>query len=319
VASRNDILNDFAIALKEGPDSIESSWGKGAIAVLDANVMLDVYELKRVAISELQRAFEELVQNKRLIVPKHAYLEFLFNRPRKVAELHKQISIHRSRLSEIIHPLATQAAIFPDLQSVLENLRPALNAYQAKLGETLAEIAAWAWDDPISRMYRQVLAPVVYVPEAATPTPILDSKTRAELEIPPGYKDKQKRQNADGDFEIWKTIISAAHERKSDVVFVTNESKGDWIVTGAEGLFMPRYELLVEFRQLTGHHFYILPFDKFLNLVGAKPETVSEVRRARSRRTPVVSTSRLLTEAEGLVGQIRQLAAQFEQKINMKS
>lgn len=314
MTSRNDLLNDFTVALQKGPEPTESSWAKGALAVLDANVMLDAYELKRVAIAELQRAFAELASAKRLIVPRHAYLEFLFNRSRKVAELHKQISAQRSRLSDIIHPLATQAAIFPRLQTVLDNLRPALGAYQTQLGETLSEIASWSWDDPIARMYQQTLAPTVYTLDHQSAPPLLDAKTRAELEIPPGYKDKQKKQNADGDFEIWKSIIAVGAERKCDVIFVTNETKSDWYVAGADGLAMPRYELLLEFRQITGHHFHIVPFDKFLNLAGAKPETVNDARRVRTRRT-VVSSPRLLVEAQRLIDQTRKLATQYELRI----
>jgi hypothetical protein len=64
------------------------------------------------------------------------------------------------------------------------------------------------------------------------------------------------------------------------VVFVSNETKGDWMVASGKEPIAVKYELLYEFYSATGQHFAICDFAEFLELNGADEEAVSEAQSA---------------------------------------
>jgi hypothetical protein len=59
---------------------------------------------------------------------------------------------------------------------------------------------------------------------------------------PPGYKDKGKKQNQNGDYIIWNELIGLSVEKNSDITFVTADGKPDWFRNGKA-----REELLEDF------------------------------------------------------------------------
>jgi hypothetical protein len=97
--------------------------------------------------------------------------------------------------------------------------------------------------------------------------------------IPPGYKDQSKGDGGIGDFLIWKTILKLGEDRKTDCIFVTEDSKGDWWVQ-SEGTFQPRIELVEEYRRATqGRTIHLMSLSHFLSTFGAEERAVDETQK----------------------------------------
>jgi len=86
-------------------------------------------------------------------------------------------------------------------------------------------------------------------------------QTRLACGVPPGFADERKRANGLGDFYVWADFLfgllslqlPAVEPGKSTIVFVTEDAKEDWIVSG-----VPHPTLLGEVNVLTGRCLRIL-------------------------------------------------------------
>lgn len=70
--------------------------------------------------------------------------------------------------------------------------------------------------------------------------------------LPPGYKDKGKKQNQNGDYIIWNEIIGLSLEKNSNITFVTADVKSDWFRNGKA-----REELLEDFSKAVNEKYKI--------------------------------------------------------------
>jgi hypothetical protein len=116
----------------------------------------------------------------------------------------------------------------------------------------------------------------------------LEGQKRYEERIPPGYEDKRDKPEPDcyGDFVLWKQMLQMAAERKSPVIFVTDEKKEDWWWKLADDrLIGPRQELVDEMISDSGVRFYAYRVDQFLSRASdylkseVSAESVQEVRQ----------------------------------------
>ncbi len=97
-------------------------------------------------------------------------------------------------------------------------------------------------------------------------------------EIPPGYKDALTKSGIRqyGDLIIWKEILRFAKEHNTDIIFISNDVKADWIIVDEsdkckkqekplkEELGNPIRELLAEFEEDTGHKIWFYQTSKFI-------------------------------------------------------
>lgn len=95
---------------------------------------------------------------------------------------------------------------------------------------------------------------------------VKEGTIRYANQIGPGYKDAETKSGVRqyGDLIIWKEILRYAKEQKRDIIFVTNDSKADWVIVdetkkdpkaespSPDELGHPRRELLAEFEEETG-------------------------------------------------------------------
>lgn len=96
--------------------------------------------------------------------------------------------------------------------------------------------------------------------------------------IPPGYKDAETKSDIRqyGDLIIWKEILQYAHDEHHDIIFVSNDTKADWVVAddrkndpkaecpSPEELGHPRRELLAEFEEETGQAIWFYKTTDFI-------------------------------------------------------
>ncbi len=92
-----------------------------------------------------------------------------------------------------------------------------------------------------------------------------EGELRYRNKIPPGYEDANEKKGLQiyGDLINWKEIIKFAKTKNKPFIFVSNDEKEDWI-DDSEGENRPRYELIKEFRDITGEDIWIYNLETFL-------------------------------------------------------
>ena len=85
---------------------------------------------------------------------------------------------------------------------------------------------------------------------------------RQKEQIPPGYKDVEKGENAD--YYIFQQLIDYSKKENKDMIFVTDDVKVD-MFQNVHGKKSPRPELLQEFYEKTGKKIIILTLQEFMN------------------------------------------------------
>jgi hypothetical protein len=172
---------------------------------------------------------------------------------------------------------------YEKLTKIIGELNASISSYRKALNALKEQIADWTTVDPVSSLYRDVFTKNRILPDPRDRDSFLSElKARYENQQPPGYKDKGKADGGVGDLLIWKSIIELGKDKEKNVVFVSNETKHDWVYRSKEQPLMPRVELLHEFHRCTGQHFGLVSWTRFLKLEGADDATVEQARRVES-------------------------------------
>ncbi|MEZ9533140.1 HNH endonuclease [Vibrio splendidus] len=255
--------------------------------VLDANVLLLPFTTDGKSLEEIKRIYTTLVHENRLYIPSQAAREYLDNRSTKLTELYKSISDKSSQNFKYVcpHPLLSGMEEYAELEQLENNLKDALKAYRNKLQQTLTSVKNWGWNDPVSKMYHEVLdGRILDDDHINVKTVESDLKRRNDHKIPPGYKDGSKEANQAGDLLIWHEILHLAKQQNKDVVFVSGDAKSDWFHKSDKKAIYPRFELVDEFREQTeGKTFHIMSLSQVLSTFEASDEVVSDVESSEEK------------------------------------
>jgi len=100
----------------------------------------------------------------------------------------------------------------------------------------------------------------------------IEGKHRYEFSIPPGYEDFKNKDKVGtqifGDLIIWKQILEFSKETNKPIVLICDDLKADWCYTyNASGdirIEAPREELIKEFKDHSGHSFWMYNLPQFL-------------------------------------------------------
>jgi transposase-like protein/rRNA-processing protein FCF1 len=251
--------------------------------VLDTNVLLLPYTTGSDSLKEIAAVYQRLHKAKRLFVPAQVSREFAKNRATKLTEMYKTLVDKRSK---IVKPETTSYPLIADLEQYRilltreESLSKEVIAYRKAVDNVLDEIRKWGWNDPVAEVYRTVFDKNVIIECKRSNEDILANlQDRMDNKIPPGYKDAGKDDNGIGDVLIWLTILEIGEQRKKPLLFVSLDEKADWQHRVDNRGFLPRFELVDEYRRASsGQPFYIAPFSTLLQLFGAPTAVVTEVR-----------------------------------------
>ncbi|MGX1196245.1 PIN-like domain-containing protein [Parvibaculum sp. MBR-TMA-1.3b-4.2] len=94
---------------------------------------------------------------------------------------------------------------------------------------------------------------------------IEEGAKRYDEKIPPGYMDAQKEGiEKYGDYFVWKEILEKAKSEESDVIFLSDDRKEDWVYKISGKDVGPRTELVEEFYKYTGKRFHSYSLVGFL-------------------------------------------------------
>ncbi len=106
-------------------------------------------------------------------------------------------------------------------------------------------------------------------------------KERYAAKIPPGWKDSSKKTNSYGDYFNWEEILRLAEREKKSIIFITNDTKQDWIEEVEGKKIGPLHALSQEFynRVKTADQLlYIYTLDKFLEFTQAHDHTMDSLQ-----------------------------------------
>ncbi|MBB4638608.1 PIN domain-containing protein [Longimicrobium terrae] len=261
-----------------------------SLIVLDTNVLLLPYNTGKNSLAEIASTYRRYVVEKRLMVPGQVAREFAKNRSDKLKDLFQQISRKRDvDLKSQSYPLLESLDQYQAVKAAEAALAKQLTEYRSSVDQLLKVIRNWNWNDPVSALYRELFsAGVVFDPELDREELRKDLAHRQAHRIPPGFKDSNKPDGGVGDLIIWHTILAAAKARGLDVIFVSNDVKNDWWYQSEKQQLYPRFELVEEFRRISGGKtLHVVRFSEFLELVGAQPEVVNEVRVSEAQHPEI--------------------------------
>ena len=267
----------FTFSLKSIDDIKEN-----ALIVLDANVLLLPFTTNVKNVVAIRAVYQRLVQSDQIFLPAQAVREYLDNRAKKLTDINEALQKKSTQCFNYVgeHPLLESLEEYKEVLELEAGLKKSIKTYQNKIRETLSAVQAWGWDDPVSRMYHEVLSERVLSDLELDVAEISkDLERRNTLKIPPGYKDQNKEQNQAGDLLIWHEILKLASEKAKHVIFVSGDEKTDWWHQSGKSPLYPRFELVDEFRERTsGKSFHIISLSTLLEIFETAKEVVESVK-----------------------------------------
>jgi rRNA-processing protein FCF1 len=252
--------------------------------IIDTNALLVPYSIGKESLDQIQRTYEKLVSEKRLLIPGQVVREFARNRANKLTELFQQLNRKRNNsqgLQKGRYPLLESLPEYQESVRLEGEIDQLLHQYRDSLGKVLEYVRNWTWDDPVSVLYSGLFNQDVVFDFNLDKESIKNDLNRRQLHsLPPGYKDSGKDDEGIGDVLIWHTILEIGKTHKKSVIFVSGDEKADWWHRSESQALYPRYELVDEFRRNSdGQSFHIIAFSRLLNLYGASEKAVQEVRK----------------------------------------
>jgi len=269
----------FKISLKNLKDIKDDCY-----IVLDTNVLLVPYTTSKESLAQIQKTYETLISESRLIVPVQVAREFAKNRANKLIDLYQDLCRKRDeniQLKKGRYPLLEFLDEYQEVIRLEDEIEKQLREYRKAIVKVLEHIKGWTWDDPVSLLYAELFnESVVLSPHIDKKEITEDLNRRQQHNIPPGYEDSSKPDRGVGDLLIWHTILEVGKTHKKSVIFVSGEKKSDWWHKKANDALYPRYELVDEFRRGSeGQSFHIIELSHLLELYGASETVVEEVRQ----------------------------------------
>lgn len=295
--------NTFFAYFPFSQEFFEELWKK-ALIVLDANALLELYRYSESTRREFLATLRKL--QRRLWIPHHAGLEFARQRPNVIVEMSnffgRSISALKGLKGEVekdinkeldfrIHPFLERGELIRKICKTIDDLIEEVENAKKQHPEYLQS------DKILEDLLRLFEGKV----GAATPEHVKDewrkkAKERYAKDIPPGYADARKKEEerSYGDLYIWFEMIEKAKESKQPIIFVTNDSKKDWVWECGQMKVSCRPELIEEMHREAGVAFYayasasfLSHADKMLNIKVQKKamheiETLQAQRRANT-------------------------------------
>jgi hypothetical protein len=265
--------------------------------VLDANVLLELYRFTRQAREELIKILEQLQE--RVWVPHQAAAEYYLHRSdairdhlRLYASVPENLDSYRDKVIAEVSSFARRCSLSDEQR---RNLAAPIDEAFRVVAQSIGEYAA-AFDltldsvvqeDPVLQALSRILDGRVgdAFTEADSVALIEEYKCRAAAEVPPGYKDVRKSENAYGDYFIWEQTLRMASSSSKGVLLVTNDLKDDWVRRQAGFVVGARPELIAEMEDRAHVDFMITHLGAFLktakDVVGS-PVSESTVAQAEN-------------------------------------
>ena len=269
---------------------------------LDSNSLLLPYLVGKTELASIAQIYENLAGRGKPKIPGHVVREYIANRPEKIAEIYNDLKNRKTSYLAGVNTTSIKSYPFlgfMDEFKTLESLEVEIkktvkelqNRYNKQADTLLKKIKDLISNDPVASVYESLFqGEVIFDPEFDDDFLRKDADWRKKYSLPPGYKDNRTtrtdKQNPNGDLIIWHTILKLGEEQNKDLIFVTSEQKADWWHKRSGGdseALYPRFELVDEFRRVSGgHSFHIIDLAELLSLFETDIEIVESVQKTES-------------------------------------
>lgn len=251
-------------------------WGTG-LFVLDANAILNLYRYSHATRGEFLSVLTELKD--RLWIPAQVAEEFLRNRFGVIQDqksaydgISKEFDKYHNGFEETLRKYSRHPTL--DTNRLLDQYRKAMKKLRHEL-----ELSEKAHNSSFVVDYGndEILTEVTGIFEGKVGPKYSDKDLESILvegskryadEIPPGYKDADKkggRTRKFGDLILWKQLLSWSKGHPNPVIFITDDRKEDWWNKNRAGQNLgPRPELVEEHFAITGKRIHFYTSEEFL-------------------------------------------------------
>jgi hypothetical protein len=266
---------------------LKQIWDNGII-VLDTNVLLNLYRYSR----EAREALLELITNLqgRLWLPHQIGLEYHRQRLERIYAERKNCDTFVSEFRQLLKNLDESRRhpfVNPEFRKKLDDVATAL---ESEIKPAADELDKYKRNDPILDLLTKLYeGKVGSEPDSATRDGWLaEGEDRFRRGTPPGFEDRRKTDERKfGDLILWKETLVYAGEKKTPVMFVTDDSKKDWWREQSGETVGPHPSLVAEMVAASGQPFHMYRPERFVEFGGkhvAKPvpsTVLEEVKKAR--------------------------------------
>lgn len=277
---------------------------------LDTNVLKAPYLLGNRPAGDISSIYQQLADEDRLFIAKRVAQEFARLRRTILSDLHSKVMNLKAPLGKLSSPNEQQCPMLEGhppydlMMKAATDLWNAKSAYDKAVEQVLKDLKGWDWSDPISELYAELFSPSRIIDHGWEKEAILDRlQFNIAHSVPPGYKDAGKDDEGIGDLLIWLSMVAFSECKKLDVVFVSDDSKADWVIRSQSQTLGVRPELFYEFYAKTDRFFAIISFPEFLALMDAQPETV----KSAEERAFLSNSSRMVPKIESIIGMLQSL------------
>lgn len=245
--------------------------------VFDASALLDIFRLNKPL---AEKVFEVIGHySNQIRVPYHAAEEYnnrindvLVEQIRKIKDAKKDFQNFENSLKA----KRNQPYISDRTSKIMKNLRSQIEKDFSSQIEYITN--EYMYGEMQNRM-ADILDSKVLDPFTEEELRVFErnGKERYEAKIPPGWKDSSKDTNRYGDYFNWEEILRLAEREKKSIIFITNDSKQDWIEEVEGKKIGPLRALSQEFYnrvKTSDQLFYIYTLDKFLEFTQDHNQTL---------------------------------------------
>lgn len=272
----------------------EAHLWKSAILVFDTCALLDFYYMTK----ETQEIIADILKSLsvRIWLPAHVYYEFKKNqnnaRMKPISEKYSDRDLQNNKLIDDLnsyinqwegkyyHPFVSDINL-KKIKDIVDDITPKIAEIKTLVAKEYQkrkkEISGIVTDDKLGSCIDNLPKGTPFSFSEIKQI-VFEGAHRYKNEIPPGYKDALTKSGIRqyGDLIIWKEIIRFAKENNTDIIFISNDVKADWIIVDEydkckkqekplkEELGNPRRELLAEFEEETGHKIWFFQTSKFI-------------------------------------------------------
>ena len=260
-----------------------------ALVSVDTNILLYPYTVNTSSFEQIKSVYSKLVSQNRLYLVAHTLREFANNRNQKLGEIFTSVSnAHPSFKPLGKYPILESLDEYKELLKYEKTFEESFKVYKKYISNLTQKVKEISLNDPITEAYQSLFTQNEILECILNDEDIQkDFEYRVKHKIPPGYKDGKKEQNADGDLIIWHTLLELGKEKQKDLIFVTNDGKPDWFNQANGSSFLPRYELIDEYKRASGGKcIYIVHLSTFLELFGADEKIVQTIKQSEWLNKP---------------------------------
>lgn len=275
-------------------------WDKGFVLVYDSSSLLDFYFFpKKTREIIYTQTLSKLSEH--LWIPNHVYKEYLRNRKGVIKKpikdsylpLRKHLdcinkSVNKvSNLYEDIHNQTKKTDKLPQIDvkvtekhtDVTKKISELIDGFNTELISAIEDAEKEIRNTLENDDHLKKVTELFSVGREYSFSELMEIVEEGEIRyrnlIPPGYEDLKEKDGIQkyGDLIIWKQILEFIGEKETNLIFVINDHKEDWVIQDKEDNYYPRWELEHELISRGGKKLWLYTQTDFIRAANIRLET----------------------------------------------